>query len=96
MLRRNTTLEHLKLKRNDLRDDGADLIAAALGGNATLQSLSLAQNGVRSVPSLPDALRENATLESLDLGDNAIGDRPRAYSSHKTLQLKMFKSGLLS
>lgn len=72
MLRRNTTLEHLKLKRNDLRDDGADLIAAALGENATLQSLSLAQNGVRSVPSLPDALRENATLESLDLGDNAL------------------------
>ena len=74
-----SALQHLKLKRNDLRSDGGDVVAAALASNGTLLTLSLAGNELRTLPSLADALRNNATLEALDLGDNDITAKGPAF-----------------
>ena len=73
-LERNTTLEHLYLGWNDIRDRGAYILSPVLGKNSVLVELTLESNaigpdgGVR----LALGLEKNITLQALSVAGNPI------------------------
>jgi len=77
----------LDLSENMLGTEGAQLIAAALGSNSSLEHLELAGNilgghytaqgfvpDLSGVTALAEALKQNGTLAVLDLRSNHLGD----------------------
>ena len=69
-------LRELDIKGNDIGDEGAEWIAAALEANANLTTLDLGYNyiGPRGVRAIADALRNNTALRTLSLYyDNEYG-----------------------
>eukprot|EP00928_Gymnodinium_smaydae_P045859 TRINITY_DN30521_c0_g1_i1.p1 TRINITY_DN30521_c0_g1~~TRINITY_DN30521_c0_g1_i1.p1 ORF type:complete len:407 (-),score=124.92 TRINITY_DN30521_c0_g1_i1:97-1317(-) len=78
VLAANTCLLALDLRRNALRDAGAELIAQALASNVTLARLYLSSNEIRAAgaEALAAALEQNSALEELYLDVNEIGDEP--------------------
>ena len=69
------TLPELYLRGNNIRDDGAKVIADALKDNTTLTTLDLGRNhiGVDGAKALGEALKKNTTLTTLVLSLNRIG-----------------------
>ncbi|CAD7968632.1 unnamed protein product [Amoebophrya sp. A25] len=73
-LRSNKKLLGLNLAGCALADAGADQVAKILQVNETLQELGLAQNHIRSVATIADALRyNNETLQRIVLDKNHLG-----------------------
>ncbi|XP_070306367.1 NACHT, LRR and PYD domains-containing protein 13 isoform X2 [Odocoileus virginianus] len=76
-LLRSRSLTHLNLRRNNLGDEGAKLLCAALGhADCALQSLNLSHCSltVAGCRELAQALKCNGRLKVLDVGNNAIQD----------------------
>ena len=83
-LRANSALLHLDLRGNLIQDEGAALLCEALSGadgNASLQQLVLAENGIGNgtngdavwLPAVCGMLRSNAALLHVDLTLNGLG-----------------------
>jgi hypothetical protein len=74
-LSNNATLTTLDLRDNNIGDEGAHALAAALGDNATLTALHLSHNniGAEVARALAAALGNNVKLTQLLLGSNDIG-----------------------
>jgi Ran GTPase-activating protein (RanGAP) involved in mRNA processing and transport len=73
LLKSSTTLVALNLERNDIRLEGATLIAQALKTNTVLRNLNLGFNRCSNAGTLiGDALKVNRTLLTLNLGNNGI------------------------
>jgi Ran GTPase-activating protein (RanGAP) involved in mRNA processing and transport len=72
----NSSLEHLNLAQNQLRDQGVVMIAGALQTNTTLKSLTLAETQMTAVSCsiLAASLLQNSTLERLNIADNRVRD----------------------
>jgi hypothetical protein len=90
----NATLTTLFLGNNNIGDEGARALAAALDNNATLTRLDLDGNniGAEGARALAAALDKNATLTTLFLGNNNIGDEgaralAAALDTNHTLQV---------
>lgn len=75
MLKKNRTLRHLDLARNELTTQAGIALAGALRVNRSLAFLSLAGNAVgpKAGKALAQALSENSTLTGADLSDNTLG-----------------------
>jgi Ran GTPase-activating protein (RanGAP) involved in mRNA processing and transport len=71
-------LTHLDLTANNIRTQGAKLVAQFLSQNRTLEELNLAYNSINShsASSLGSALKQNTTLRHLNLSLNSLTDRP--------------------
>jgi hypothetical protein len=72
------TCTSLSLSGNNIGDEGATEIAAALKGWKTaLTTLSLSSNNIgdEGATKIADALKGNTVLTSLDLDDNTIGEK---------------------
>lgn len=76
-LKTNGTVEHIDLRGNNIRSDGATSIAQLLKVNTSIQTISLEWNCIgiweTGIQSLADALSVNRTLVELDLRNNKIG-----------------------
>jgi Ran GTPase-activating protein (RanGAP) involved in mRNA processing and transport len=72
----DTTLTALTLEYNEIGDEGAKALAAALEQNTTIIQLDLGVNqiGDEGAKVLAVALEHNTTLTQLSLWDNQIGD----------------------
>jgi hypothetical protein len=68
-------LTTLSLWNNNIGDQGARALAAALADNATLTTLNLGSNriGAAGALALEDALEKNATLRTLGFDSNDVG-----------------------
>ena len=75
MLKRNRTLRHLDLSRNELGTQTGVAFATALQVNQTLESLALGGNGMgpNVAKRMAQTLKQNTSLQSLDLSGNALG-----------------------
>lgn len=75
MLKKNRTLRHLDLARNELATQAGIALAGALRVNRSLAFLSVAGNamGPKAGKALAQALAENSTLTGIDLSDNTLG-----------------------
>jgi Ran GTPase-activating protein (RanGAP) involved in mRNA processing and transport len=69
----------MNLSSNQLEDEGAALLAAALRSNRVLLSLDLRNNNVSDAGAvaLAECLQANCTLTELQLNSNWIGARRR-------------------
>eukprot|EP00906_Rhabdomonas_costata_P012643 RCo018203 len=76
MLRRNTTLTELKLRRWRMNDEQLEQLSAGLAANSTLTSLDLSCNCFSSLSGahLARVLRACPQLTSLDVGSNRLND----------------------
>ena len=74
--RNDATLTTLDLLSNDVGDEGAGRLAAALATNSILITLDLSSNqvGDEGAARLAEALAINSTLTTLDLYKNQVGD----------------------
>lgn len=69
------TLQHLDLRYDDVRDEGARSLSDALAKNTSIKFLYLEGNNITNVgcEALASALLENSSIEELYLGANDIG-----------------------
>ncbi len=80
MLRKNTILTFLDLGECNIGADGMVILCRALlqggGGNTTLQSLLLYQDGAEDegAMAIADVIKHHPTLTELDISSNSIGD----------------------
>ena len=74
--RNDATLTTLDLLSNDVGDEGAGRLAAALATNSILITLDLSSNqvGDEGAARLAEALAINSSLTTLDLWNNEVGD----------------------
>lgn len=73
----NSTVKHLDLSMNAVRDRGGCALGSALRFNTGLVELDLKENsiGEKGAMVIADALKENKVLEQLTLDNNPIGPR---------------------
>jgi Ran GTPase-activating protein (RanGAP) involved in mRNA processing and transport len=71
----NQALEELYLDTNQIDDDAAEALAAALAANKTLKKVDVSANriGDAGVAALAEMLKVNGTLQELNLTSNEVG-----------------------
>lgn len=74
-LQSNSTLIHLDLRYNEIREAGSQSLATSLQFNSALVHLDLRHNRIKDAGAqhLATVLLSNSTLTYLDLGYNRIG-----------------------
>ena len=67
-------LEKLKLRYNELEDDGAVIMSEGLATTNTLKVLDISSNNITAIgaTAIANSLRQNTSLEVLDIGNNAL------------------------
>ena len=71
-----SSIVHLDLSRNRLRDKGAGAVVKVLGGNSSITRLQLEHNGIGDpgAASLGELLRKHASITDVNLRRNAFTD----------------------
>ena len=88
LLQRASSLTIIHLQSNQLADEGAEAIAAALISNQTIKGVGLGTNCIadKGVISLVQMLHHNTHLQWLDLQTNKFGEASSTAMSHMLLK----------
>lgn len=76
-MRTNTTIKNLNLTDNNLKEQGATLVASIFERNAFIRRLDLSCNNINGdgLSSVLDSLKDSKCVESLNLSDNNIDNK---------------------
>ncbi|EKX54778.1 hypothetical protein GUITHDRAFT_131789 [Guillardia theta CCMP2712] len=89
VLMTNTSVTRMKLRYNEIRDEGAKALASCIASHPTLQSVHLGNNiiGNEGADALARAIAQNGRIKKLDLRYNNMGPAlPQSFTSLTCLE----------